>query len=155
MQGDDLRRAISLEESSMKSVAIGLVLLSALAVFPAHAAGDPVAGEKVFKKCAACHAVGEGAKNKVGPELNSLIGRVAGTAPDYAYSAAMKQAGADGKVWSEETLFTYLQNPRGEVKGTKMAFAGLKKEEEVNDVIAYLATFSPAAAPVEGAPAAQ
>jgi cytochrome c2 len=110
----------------------------------AHAQ-DVAAGEKVFKKCAACHAVGEGAKNKVGPEQNALFGRTAGTAPDYNYSQAMKDAGAKGLVWNEETLGKYLENPKEFIPGNKMAFPGLKKEDERKNVIAYLKTFSPGA----------
>ncbi len=95
-------------------------------------------GEKVFKKCAACHQVGEGAENKVGPQLADVIGRTAGTLPEFKYSDGMIEYGAAGTVWSEETLFTYLENPRTAVKGTKMAFAGLKKPEEREAVIAYI-----------------
>ena len=98
------------------------------------------AGEKVFRKCAACHAVGEGAENKVGPELADVIGRTAGTAPDFKYSDAMVEYGAAGNVWDEATLKPYLENPRGVVKGTKMAFAGLKKPEELDAVVAYIAS---------------
>jgi cytochrome c len=108
-------------------------------------AQDVAAGEKVFKKCMACHAVGEGAKNKVGPVLNGVIGRTAGTVPDYTYSQAMKDAGAGGLVWNDETLHQYLEKPKEFVKGNKMAFPGLKKPEERDNVIAYLKTFSPAA----------
>jgi cytochrome c len=111
----------------------------------AHADGDAAKGEKVFKKCAACHAVGEGAKNKVGPEQNNLFGRVAGSLPDYNYSQAMKDAGAKGLVWNEETLDKYLEKPKEFIPGNKMAFVGLKKEDEREDVIAYLKTFSGAA----------
>jgi cytochrome c len=145
----------------MKSVVLGLIV-SALAVVPAYAEGDAAAGEKIFKRCAACHAVGEGAKNKVGPELNELFGRTAGTAPDYKYSDAMIKAGADGLVWTPETLDPYLHDPKAHVPGTKMSFPGLKKDDEVANVIAYLATFSPnytPTAPADGAapaaPAAQ
>ena len=99
------------------------------------------AGEKVFKKCGACHAVGEGAKNKVGPELNELFGRVPGTIEDYKYSKAMIAFGEDGKVWNEELLTAYLAAPKKVVEGTKMAFAGLNKEEDIANVIEYLKTF--------------
>ncbi|TYC53092.1 c-type cytochrome [Rhodobacterales bacterium] len=120
-----------------------LVIGTALASLPAAAvAGDPAAGEKVFKKCAACHAVGDGAKHKVGPELNDVLGRTAGTAEVYKYSKAMISAGEDGLVWDEATLTAYLTKPRDVVKGTKMAFAGLRKEQDLDNVIAYLATFS-------------
>ena len=94
-------------------------------------AGDAAAGEKVFNRCKACHAVGEGAKNRVGPELNDLIGRTAGTAEGYKYSPAMQKAGDGGLVWNAETLATYLANPRAMVKGTKMAFAGLKDQDDL------------------------
>ena len=125
---------------------IALAVLAAFMASPAFAEGDVASGEKVFKKCAACHAVGEGAKAKVGPVLNGLIGRTAGTNEEYAskYSKDMVEAGAGGLVWNDETLNTYLENPKGMIKKTKMSFAGLKKEEDRADVIAYLKTFTPA-----------
>ena len=143
----------------MKVLALGLVM-SALLAGSAFAGGDAAAGANVFKKCASCHAVGEGAKNKVGPELNLLIGRVAGTAPDFKYSKAMTDAGAGGLVWSAETLYQFLTKPKDFVKGTKMSFPGLKEQADIDNVVAYLSTFSaPAdgAAPAEpaAAPAAQ
>lgn len=133
------------------------ILVAATALFAlttaAHA-GDPAAGEKVFKKCAACHAVGDGAKHKVGPELNNVIGRTAGTAEGFKYSKAMIDAGAGGLVWSEETIGSYMKDPKGFVPKNKMAFAGLKKDDEIADMIAYLQTFSAAKAS-EAAPAAE
>ena len=102
--------------------------------------GDAAAGEQVFRKCQACHAVGENATNKVGPQLNDLFGRQPGAMPDYSYSKAMKEFG-EGKVWNAELLADYLHAPRNVVKGTKMAFPGLRKDEEVADVIAYLAQY--------------
>ncbi|WP_346895915.1 c-type cytochrome [uncultured Roseibium sp.] len=132
----------------LKTVALTATLLTPLALSSAHAAGDADKGARVFKKCAACHAVGEGAKHKVGPELNDVFGRTAGSLEDYKYSNPMKDAGAGGLVWSEETLTTYLAKPKAMIKGTKMAFAGLKKEKDIKNVLAYLATFS-AAAPTE------
>jgi cytochrome c len=103
---------------------------------------EVAAGEKVFKKCKACHAVGEGAKNKVGPELNNLFGRVPGSIEGYKYSNAMVAYG-DGKEWDEELLAAYLAAPKNAVKGTKMSFAGLKKDDEIANVIEYLKTFDP------------
>jgi cytochrome c len=143
--------------------AVGLAALGLILSAGASAAQDVAAGEKVFAKCKACHAVGEGAKHKVGPELNQLIGRTAGGLEDYKYSKAMIAAGEGGLVWTPETLTGYLADPKGTVKGTKMAFAGLKKDAEIADVIAYLATFStsdatqaPAGpAPAQDAPKAQ
>ena len=99
------------------------------------------AGEKVFKKCKSCHVVGEGAKNKVGPQLNELFGRVPGSIEDYKYSKAMAAYGEDGKVWDEELLTAYLAAPKKVVKRTKMTFGGLKKEDDIANIIEYLKTF--------------
>jgi cytochrome c2 len=137
------------------------LLTGAVAVVASPAfAADPAAGEKVFKKCRACHAVGEGAKHKVGPELNDIIGRQAGTAEGFKYSNAMIEAGDGGMVWDDEALAAYLAAPKKVVPKTKMAFAGLKKDDDIENVIAYLKTFSEgaaaeeaAAAPAEEAPA--
>lgn len=109
----------------------------------ALAQGDVALGETVFKKCAVCHAVGEGAKNKVGPELNGVFGRTAGTAEGFNYSPAMKDAGAGGLIWTPETVGQFVTKPKDFVKGTKMSFMGLAKPEDVANVLAYLATFSP------------
>ncbi len=137
--------------------ATGLALL--LAQSAAWAAGDAAKGEKVFKKCAACHAVGEGAKNKVGPHLNELFGRVAGGLDGFKYSEAMSTAGEEGIAWNEETLAAFLEKPRDYIKGTRMSFAGLRKESERADVIAYLKAYSedgqPAAAASPEAAAAE
>lgn len=113
-------------------------------------AQDAVAGANVFRKCQACHTVGEGAKNRVGPVLNGVLGRVAGTGADYQYSEAMLAAGQGGLIWTPETLAPFLAKPRATIVGTKMAFAGLPNPDEIANVIAYLATFSP---PVEALPA--
>jgi len=114
--------------------------------------GDPLAGEKVFKKCAACHAVEIDAKSKVGPNLHGVVGRTTGTVPDFKYSDAMAQAGADGHVWTPEEIALFVENPKKAMPGTKMTFAGLKKPEERADVVAYLVSLSPAGA-AEAAPA--
>lgn len=124
----------------MKRLLLSAMLCSL--ALPALADGDPEKGERVFRKCRACHAVGEDATNKVGPILNGVVGRHAAQVEDFNYSSAMVAAGADGLVWDEETLDAYLEKPRDYVKGNKMAFAGLRKESEREDVIAYLATFN-------------
>jgi cytochrome c len=103
---------------------------------------DAAAGEKVFAKCKACH-VSDTDQNKIGPSLKGVIGRAAGSREGFKYSAAMADAGKGGMVWDEPSLATYLHDPKGVVKGTKMAFAGLKTDKEVADVIAYLKQFSP------------
>ena len=107
---------------------------------PALAAGDAAKGEKVFNKCKACHTVDEG-KNKVGPSLHNILGRAPATVDGFKYSKAMEEFAA-GHVWDEATLNSYLESPKGVVKGTKMAFVGLKKEDERADVIAFLKQFS-------------
>lgn len=99
--------------------------------------GDEEAGEKLFKKCAICHSI-EDTKNKVGPHLVGVIDRPVATVDGFKYSKAMTEFGADGKVWDEALLAEYMAAPKAIVKGTKMAFAGLKKEQEIADVIAYL-----------------
>jgi cytochrome c len=96
----------------------------------------------VFKKCRACHDVGPDAKNKVGPLLNDIVGRHAGSIEGFNYSDANKAAGTKGLVWTDDVLFKYLENPLSFMQGTKMAFAGLKDEQDRRDVIAYLKTFS-------------
>lgn len=103
--------------------------------------GDATAGAAAFKKCAICH-VADSDKNKVGPSLNGLFGRKAGTHLDFAYSSAMKAAGDGGLLWDETTLREYLHNPKTKVKGTKMAFPGLKDDQEITNLIAYLKQYS-------------
>ena len=104
----------------------------------ALAEGDAAAGEKVFKKCAACHQVGDGAKNRVGPTLNGIVGKAAGAVEDFKYSDAMAGHGGD---WTFDNLAAFLEDPKAMVPGTKMSFAGLRKDEDRANVIAYLATF--------------
>ncbi|AXC51142.1 cytochrome c family protein [Paracoccus suum] len=98
------------------------------------------AGEKVFGKCKACHKVGEGAKNAVGPQLNGIVGRQAATAEGFKYSKAMADAGAGGLVWDSAALHGYLADPKAYMPGNKMSFAGLKKPADVDAVVAYLAS---------------
>lgn len=117
------------------------VLGAALALTVGTAGGtafaqDAAAGEKVFRRCQACHKVEDG-KNGVGPHLAGVVGRAVAAVDGYKYSDAMVAWG-EGKVWDDATLSAYLADPRGVVKGTKMAFAGLKKEAQIADVIAYL-----------------
>lgn len=106
---------------------------------PALAEGDAENGEKVFRKCRACHEVGPEAKDKSGPVLNGIIGTAAAASPDFSYSNAMKEAAEAGLVWDEASLAAFLTKPRDFLKGTKMSFPGLRKEADVADVIAYLA----------------
>jgi cytochrome c len=100
------------------------------------AAQDAAAGEKVFAVCKACHQVGPTAKNAVGPALNGLFrNRKAGTWPNYKYSAAY--ASLD-KIWDKDNFTVYIKDPRGVTPGTKMAYAGLKDEQKIKDLIAFL-----------------
>ncbi len=102
-------------------------------------AQDVAAGEQSFKKCLPCHAVGEGAKNKVGPVLNGLESRHSGSIEGYNYTDANKNSGI---VWSEETFKEYITDPKAKIPGTKMVFAGIKNEKERGDLWAYLKQFN-------------
>jgi cytochrome c len=119
--------------------AVAAIMLAAAAGGASAQEGNPDEGQEVFKKCRACHDVGPDAKNKVGPLLNNIIGRKAGTIEGFEYTPANKDSGA---VWTEEVLFKYLENPLAFMPGTKMAFAGLKDPQDRRDVIAYLKKFS-------------
>jgi cytochrome c len=114
-------------------------------VAPAMAA-DPAAGEKAYAVCKACHRVGEGAKNTIGPTLNGVVGRPAASVEGFAYSEAMKNSGI---TWDEATLNEYLKNPKAKVPGTKMAFAGVKDDTKVADIVAYLKQFGPDGKPAQ------
>jgi len=107
----------------------------------AFADGDATKGANVFKKCMACHAIGEGAKNKVGPELNGIVGRKMGAVEGFNYSDTLKEHNAKGDVWTAEVLSQYLQNPKGFMPGVKMVFAGLPKDTDRADLLAFLAQY--------------
>ncbi len=115
-----------------------IAALIAVALPGIASAQDADAGKSVFKKCAPCHAIGPGAKNKVGPELNGLIGRKAGTAEGFKYSAAMKDSGI---TWDEATFKEYITNPKAKVPGNKMIFPGVKDELDRDDLYAYIVQF--------------
>ncbi len=132
-----------------KILFIGILAVFALAAGQAMAEGDAAAGEKVFKKCKACHTVS--GKHRVGPTLQGIFGRQAGTAEGFKYSSDMKAAGEAGLVWNEETLGTYIkkEGKKGlkyfvgsyigkDIAKTKMSFPGLKKDADVENLIAYL-----------------
>lgn len=121
------------------------VATAALLVFAGIAQandGNPKDGEEVFKKCRACHEVGPDAKNKLGPILNGILGRKAGTIEGFNYSPANKKSGEEGWVWDEAKLNKYLENPREAMPGNRMAFAGLADEQDRKDIIAYLKMFA-------------
>lgn len=122
----------------MRNITIVAAAMLTASAIPALSEGDVAKGEAVFKRCSACHAIGEGAKNRVGPQLNGIIGRAAGGAPDYTYSAAMKKAGEDGLVWTPEELRDFLSAPKKKIPGNKMALAGISKLEDLDNLIAYI-----------------
>ena len=122
----------------MKSVLTVAVFVAAM--IQVAQAQDLAAGEQSFKKCFPCHSVGEGAKNKVGPELNGLDGRHSGTVAGYNYSDANKNSGI---TWSEATFKDYIKDPRARIPNTKMIFPGIKNEKEAGDLWAYLKQFGP------------
>ena len=124
----------------MKLLSLSIAGMALIASVGAAAAQDAAAGEKVFAKCKICHQIGEGAKNTVGPVLNGVVGRHAGTYPDYHYSDANKNSGI---TWDEATLKEYLRDPKAKVPGTKMVFPGLKSDDDIANVIAYLKQFGP------------
>ncbi len=115
--------------------AAGIGALALAASAGAAAAQDAAAGEAVFAKCRACHQIGEGAHNLVGPVLNGVVGRKAGTYPDYSYSTYNKNSGL---TWDEATLKRYLRSPRTVVPHTKMSFPGLDSDADIANVIAFL-----------------
>lgn len=124
----------------MRAIA-ATIIMATLAATPVLAEGDAEAGEKVFNKCKACHAVGEDAKNKSGPILNGIVGAAAGAVEGFKYSKALMAKAEEGLVWDEESLSAFLEKPRKYLPKTRMSFAGLKDEEDRANVIAYLAQF--------------
>jgi len=108
-----------------------------LAAMPAHAQDDIAHGKRVFQVCASCHAA-DAETNRFGPYLKGVVGRAAGIVPDYRYSQAMRDAGANGLVWDEAALAAFLYSPKTKVPGTSMRFWGLWSQTEIRDVIAYL-----------------
>lgn len=120
----------------MRTVVLTAALL--LAGLGQAQAQDAAAGEKVFAQCRACHQVGESAKNAVGPVLNGLFGRHSGSVEGYNYSPANKNSGI---TWDEPVFREYIQNPKAKIPGTKMIYAGLKDEQRITDLIAYLKQF--------------
>ena len=117
-----------------------MIILAAVLVISTGAAcaQDAAAGENSFKKCSICHSIGEGATNKIGPELNGLDGRKSGAVANFSYSDANKNSGI---TWSEATFKDYIKDPRAKIQGTKMIFPGIKNEKEADNLWAYLSQF--------------
>jgi cytochrome c len=123
----------------MKKLTLSALLVIASSAAASNAmAQDVAAGKTSFNKCLACHSIGEGAKNKVGPELNGLDGRKSGTVEGYSYSDANKNSGV---TWNEAQFKEYIKDPKAKIPGTKMTFAGIKNETEINNLWAFLSQF--------------
>ncbi|TCD16751.1 cytochrome c family protein [Oricola cellulosilytica] len=112
------------------------------------ASGDVAAGEKDFRKCAACHTVEEGGANKVGPNLWNVVNRPVAAHEDYKYSPALQEFAAGGAVWDYDNLSAFLQKPKDLVKGTKMSFAGIRDDEDRANMVAYLRSLASEPAPL-------
>ncbi len=121
------------------ALAAAIAALPFIALAAPASAQDAEAGKSVFNQCRACHQVGETARNGVGPNLNGLFGREAGSVEGYRYSNAFQEL---DKVWDEENFAVYIQNPREVTPGTKMVYAGLRDEQRIKDLTAYLAQFN-------------
>jgi cytochrome c len=119
-------------------IAVAALALAVWSIAGTVHAQDVAAGEQSFRKCLPCHAIGVGAKNKVGPELNGLDGRHSGTAPGYNYSEANKKSGI---VWDKANFEKYINDPRAMIPGTKMIFPGIKNPKEVDNLWAYVGQF--------------
>lgn len=121
-----------------KLTSSALIVFASMAAASGALAQDAAAGKASFNKCMACHAVGEGAKNRVGPALNGLDGRKSGTVEGYSYSEANKSSGI---TWNKDVFLEYIKDPKAKIPGTKMIFAGIKNEKEAGDLWAYVSSF--------------
>ena len=123
----------------MRKITLSVVAAIASVAGASNAlAQDAAAGETSFKKCLACHSIGEGAKSKVGPVLNGLDGRKSGSAADFSYSDANKNSGI---TWNKDQFLDYIKDPKAKIPGTKMVFPGIKNEKEAGDLWAYISQF--------------
>ncbi|KAA5596759.1 c-type cytochrome [Blastochloris sulfoviridis] len=120
----------------MRKLVLGLFVLAA-GVTSAQAQ-DAAKGEQIFKQCLVCHSIGPGAKNKVGPVLNGLFGRKSGTIEGFNYSEANKNSGI---TWNEDVFRVYIKDPKAKIPGTKMIFAGVKNDQQISDLIAFIKQF--------------
>lgn len=141
----------------MPSIQQGIIAAALMAAFasPVFADGDAANGEKAFRKCAACHTATEDGPSRIGPNLFDIVNRPTAEAEGFAYSDPMAALGEEGHIWSAEELDKFLEDPKGMVPGTKMAFPGVKKPEERADLIAYLTSVSPGAGEAEPEAAAE
>jgi cytochrome c len=127
----------------LRAVLLALILTSPALPAGAEVLGDPVRGELLYlRQCSACHQLGVGAVNRIGPRLDGLFGRRAGAVPGFSYSRSMARMGADGLTWTLETLDAYIENPKALVSGTRMAYRGMADGTARGDLMAYLRDFS-------------
>lgn len=123
-----------------------IIVVSALAMAPsivsAEVGGDAERGETLFRQCASCHQIGAGAADRIGPHLNDIFDRPAGQANGYRYSEGLERAAANGLVWNYDTLDAYIEDPRALVSRTRMSFRGITDQQDRDDLLAYLRTFS-------------
>ena len=126
---------VEVESQSTKGISQSAEVIEKIDIAQIMALGDVVSGEKIFKKCAACHSINKGGKNKIGPGLYNVVGRAVGGVDDYKYSKALASY---GKEWTFEELNGFLQKPSSYIKGTKMSYAGLRKEVDRASLIKYL-----------------
>lgn len=127
------------------SVTLAALLGIGMALAPApsraqQAAGDPAAGQRVFNQCRACHTIDNNKRNGVGPNLHGIVGRPAASIEGFRYSQPMKDKGAAGFVWTEENLRAYIKQPKDVVPGGSMSYPGMRNEQQLNDLIAFLKT---------------
>jgi cytochrome c len=123
---------------ALAAAAATAFLLSTTAAMAQQASGDPAAGQRVFNQCRACHTINEGGRAMVGPNLHGVVGRRAGAREGFRYSASMRQKAEGGLTWSEENLRAYIRNPKEVVPAGSMSFPGLRNDQQLNDLIAYL-----------------
>ena len=126
-------------DEMIRQIILSTCLVGLAFAMPAPAlAQDAEAGQRVFNQCRACHTINEGGRGGVGPNLHGIVGRKAASVAGFRYSAPMREKGEQGVTWTEETLHPYLRNPRDVVPGTTMTFPGIKNDQQLNDLIAYL-----------------
>lgn len=126
----------------MRALGLSIALSAWAALAQADAGGDPERGADLYRQCASCHQVGEGAVDRVGPQLNGIFDRAAGAVEGFRYSDGMLRAAAGGLVWDYDTLDAYIEDPRSLVSRTRMSFRGVKDQNDRDDLLAYLRTFS-------------
>lgn len=124
----------------MKTWLLSMAAAAVVLTFPALAqgTGDVESGRRIFNQCRACHTTEQGGRSSVGPNLHGVFGRAAGTVPGFRYSDPMRERGAGGLVWNDETMRAYLASPRTFLPGGSMTFAGMRNEQQITDLLAFL-----------------